>query len=75
MDNFTDEEKADLKKPSLSGGLQRDFARMKNNNFEYLTCEGKPDLDRIFTFVADVNALINHATKPFKPITGTNFRI
>jgi hypothetical protein len=75
MDNFTEEEKADLKKPSLSGGLQRDFAQMKNNSFEYITTEGNPDLDRIFTFVADVNILINHTPKPFKPITGTNFRI
>jgi hypothetical protein len=75
MDKFTNQEKEDLRQASQSEKLRDDFRHLSSNRFEFRLQNGEIDLDRIFGFVAGVNELIDHAPKPFKAITGNNFRI
>jgi len=75
MVKFTEAEKEELRSAAKSEKLRDDFRQMARNRFEFLTKDGEVDVDRIIRFVADINTLLNHAPKPFKPITGNNFRM
>jgi len=75
MDKFTEKEKNDLRKAAKSGKLRDDFQSITRNRFEFRAKDGKVDVDSVIRFVAGVNALIDHAPKPFKAITGKNFRM
>lgn len=75
MDKFTEKEREELRNAVRSEKLRDDFRHIARNRFEFLTKDGKIDVDRIVRFVADVNTLLNHTPKPFKAITGNNFRM
>lgn len=75
MDRFTDSEKDELRKAASSGKLREQFRHIAQNRYEFRTDNGSIDIDRVVKFTADVNALVNHTPKPFRKITGVNFKI
>lgn len=75
MDNFTDNEKEELLKCAESGKLKEEFRHMARNRQEFRKKDGTVDLDRVVRFVSDMNAFLNYPRKPFKRISGNNFKI
>lgn len=75
MDKFTEKEKQELLEDAKSESLRKDFQYLANNRFQFHTADGSIDTDKILHFLNEMNALANHTLKPFKKITGNNFRI
>ncbi len=75
MDNFTDSEKEELLRAAGSSELREEFRHMARNRQEFRKNDGTVDLDRVVRFVSDMNALLNYPRKPFKRMTGNNFKI
>jgi hypothetical protein len=75
MDNFTKEEKDEIRKKTLSKELKEDFQFLSRNRVEFRKKDGSFDIDRTFKWLNDINILFNHPKKPFKKITGNNFKM
>jgi hypothetical protein len=75
MDKFTPEEKKELLKAAHSKELREEFRHIASNRADLAGRDGGLDLDSIIKFVQSCNVLANHAPKPFKKITGNNFKM
>ncbi|OGS19077.1 MAG: hypothetical protein A2219_05475 [Elusimicrobia bacterium RIFOXYA2_FULL_50_26] len=75
MDKFTDAEKDELRAVAKSSEMRNDCAHLARNRHKFLKPDGSPDIDKIVTFIAHINTLLGHPTKPFKKISGNNFKL
>jgi hypothetical protein len=75
MEKFSEEEKEELRHAASSKELRDDMRHIRKDRHRFLKPDGTPDIEQTILFLADMNKLINHAPKPFKRITGNNFRM
>lgn len=70
MEILTSDEKKELRRLVHSSTLRNDCRRMSKKSRER-----KVTPDEYIRFVDFFNAMINHPLKPFKKITGDNFKL
>jgi hypothetical protein len=67
MQRLSKEEKEEFLK--FANSIKYDMQILKTIEHDFLSdAEGKPDLDRLNSFLTQYNAFINHQPKSFKPM-------
>ncbi len=75
MAKLSKQEKEELLRLSGSSKLKDDFERMRKNRKLRLKRQGGVDLDTFIKFLTVTNAMFNHQPKPFKRMSGKNFKL
>lgn len=75
MEKLTKHEKEELLSLSGSIKLKHDFEQMRKNQELRLKKQGGLDLDTVIKFLTVTNAMFNHQPKPFKKMSGNNFKL
>jgi hypothetical protein len=75
MAKLSKEEKEELLRLSGSAKLKNDFERMRKNRQLRLKRQGGADLNTFIQFLSVTNAMFNHQPKPFKKMSGNNFKL
>lgn len=75
MAKLSNQEKEELLRVSGSAKLKDDFERIRKNRQLRLKRQGGVDLDTFIKFLTISNAMFNHQPKPFKKISGKNFKL
>lgn len=75
MAKLTKQEKEELLRLSGSSKLKNDFERMRKNRELRLKKQGGADLGTFIKFLTGTNAMFGHQPKPFKKISGKNFKL
>lgn len=65
---FSEEEKAELLMAAQSETLRRDMRIIAQNRHNPFMLNGKIDLDRVVTFLTELNGFLGHPVKPFRKI-------
>ncbi len=75
MAKLPKQEKEELLRLSDSPKLRNDFERMRKIREARLKKQGGIDLDTFIKFLSVTNAMFNHQPKPFKKMSGKNFKL
>ncbi len=63
------EEREELLKLARSSSLREDMHRLASSRHNLLLIDGRVDVDRWLAFLNNYNEFVNHAPKPFRPIS------
>ncbi|HAT71484.1 MAG TPA: hypothetical protein DCS63_01545 [Elusimicrobia bacterium] len=59
----------------FTDSINADMAQMAKNRKTFLNSQGEYDPAAWLDFATQFNAYMNHARRPFTPITGKNFKL
>ena len=75
MATYNNEDHAEILKKVHSSQLRDDFRFLSEHRHNPFLRNGQVDVDAYIQFVTEYNAFISHRPRPFRKMTGNDFRL